>query len=101
MESVKGIVRTVVLQTNQPTIICGPTESRLALLFSPPGSGAQFYTVSTDPAVTSGGGLNLNATTGPLEITAQAYGDAPVRSWYGIASPGSPLTIGFLETVMA
>lgn len=96
MEKGKSIVHTASLTTHA-TIICGPSEKRLALLFSPPIPGTAFYTISTDPAVTLGGGINLSSATSPVAITAQAHGDAPVRSWYGVAS--AAMTIGFLETV--
>jgi hypothetical protein len=92
-----GLVKTSALPNDPPSKqIVGPSEKRIALLFSPP-TGESSYTVSNDPGVTLGSGMNLGPTAGPLLITLELFGDAVQKPWFGIAS--NPLTIGFLETV--
>lgn len=90
-----GIVRTVVLTTGM-TQIAGPSESRVALLFTPPTTAGQSYTITTDAGAVFGAGLNLTPTTSILLITEEVFGDAVKKAWYGAAS--GALTIGFLET---
>ena len=92
-----GIVRAIPLTATASQII-GPSAQRTALLFSPPVTGTQAYTVSTDPQLnTVASGLNLTTTSGPLLITEELFGDAVKRAWFAIAS--SNFTIGFLETI--
>jgi hypothetical protein len=95
-----AIVRTAPLPGGTPFQIIA-NDYRVALLFSPPlgrtgAAGAQ-YTVSTDPGVTPGAGLNLAPTTGPLLITEEVHGDAVQKSWW-VVSP-TAMTIGFLEVL--
>jgi len=97
MEKARGIVGSKMLGTGV-SLICGPSESRVALLFSPPGDASAYYTISTDPHVSLDAGINV-LPYAPVVISAEAYGDAVVRSWYAVASRGT-LTIGFLETVV-
>ncbi|MEQ1735690.1 MAG: hypothetical protein ABL886_04725 [Rhodoglobus sp.] len=92
-----GIVRSVALTATAAQIV-GPSEQRAALLFSPPTSGGVTYTVSTEPGVALGAGLNLSSTTGPLLLTEERFGDAVKKPWFAIAS--TTLTIGFLETIV-
>ena len=96
MEKPKGAVRTVAL-TDKVALVCGPSEQRVALLFSPHPNG--FYTVSTDPNVALGAGINVIPDGGPVELTADACGDAVVRQWYGITNSDTPMTVGYIEVV--
>jgi len=80
-----------------PRQIVGPSERRVALLFSPP-VGQSFYTLGNDPSITLGNGMNLASSASPLLITWELFGDAVHKPWFGIASDA--LTIGFLETVL-
>jgi hypothetical protein len=97
-----AIVRTAPLPGGTPFQIVA-NDYRVALMFSPPppraGAGAANaqYTVSTDPGVTPGAGLNLAPTTGPLLITEEVHGDAVQKSWW-VVSP-TAMTIGFLEVL--
>lgn len=93
-----GIVRTAALPAppGPAAQIVAPSNKRVALLFSPPTAGS-VYTVSTDPNVILGGGMNLLPTSGPVLVTCELFGDAVHKPWYGVAS--SAETIGFLETV--
>lgn len=92
-----SIVRSVALTTTAAQII-GPSEQRVALLFSPPATSGQHYTVSTDPNVAAGAGLVLTANTSPILITEEMFGDGAKKTWFAIAS--AALTIGFLETIV-
>jgi hypothetical protein len=94
----KGIVRKVKLGT-QVTLLCGPSEKRDLLLISPPPvtSGGDYYTISTEPDVVIGEGLNINANSTPFTISAAVHGDAVTRAWYAIAT--ATMKIGLLETV--
>jgi hypothetical protein len=101
MENAKGTLRTAKLIANQAKLICGPSESRIALIFSPPVSDtrAEYYTISTEPGVSLSGGINMLSSSGPVTISSAQYGDAAKRAWYAIAS--ADMTIGYLETVLA
>lgn len=79
------------------TQIVGPSQQRVALLFSPPVGAGQSYTVTTEPGATLGAGLNLSPTTGALSITEEVFGDVVKRPWFAAAS--SPFSIGVLETI--
>ena len=92
-----GIVRSIAL-TATPTQIIGPSQQRVALLFSAPTTAGQVYTVSTDPSMTLGAGLNLSTAIGPILITEELFGDAVKKAWFAVAS--SAFTIGFLETIV-
>jgi hypothetical protein len=92
-----GIVKTTTLQTNATQIV-GPSEKRHALYFSPP-QGANEYTVSTEASVQFGGGINLSAASGGFLVTAELYGDAVSKPWFGAAS-GTNLVVGFVESTM-
>jgi len=92
-----GIVRTAPISTTAALVI-GPNDQRVALMFSTPSNAGTFYTVSTDPGVTLGGGVNLLPTVGPVTLTIETHGDVVQRPWYGIASSGMA-TIGIIETV--
>lgn len=92
-----GIVRSARLSST-PTMIAGPSEQRVALLFSSPTIPGTSYTVSTDAAVTLGGGINLSVGATPIEVSISSFGDAPQKPWYGVSSAGLA-TIGFLETI--
>jgi hypothetical protein len=92
-----GVVRGFAL-TNTMTQILGPSEQRIALLFSPPTTPGQSYTVTTEPGASFGAGLNLTSTTGPILVTAEAFGDAVKRAWFAAAS--SAFSIGILETIV-
>ena len=92
-----GSVRTFALSANAAVQIIGPSENRVGLLFSPP-TGTGTYTVSTEPSVALGSGLNLQATGIPILITGELFGDAIHKPWYAIAD--TALTVGFLETVV-
>lgn len=70
---------------------------RVALMFSPPVPGSGYYTISTDPAVELGAGLNLSPGVGGVMITEELFGEAVQKSWYLIAE--KPMKIGFLEAV--
>ena len=91
-----GVVRGIALTTT-PAQIIGPSEQRCALLFSPPITGGQTYTISTDPGMTTSVGLNLSTTTGPVLITEDLFGDAVKKSWFAVAS--SNFSIGVLESI--
>ena len=94
-----GIVRSIAVTVTTPaTQIIGPSQQRVALLFSPPTTAGQSYTVSTDPSVVLAAGLNLTTTIGPILITEELYGDAVKKAWFAISS--SNFTIGFLETIV-
>jgi hypothetical protein len=101
MNRANGIVKTAALSARYgPTLICGPSETRVALLFSPPVGGINalpYYTVSTDPEVALGAGINVTAQSGPVTITNEQFGDATLRRWYAVGS--EDMTIGYLETV--
>jgi hypothetical protein len=90
-----GVVRSVAV-TSTATQILGPSEQRVALLFSPPTTGN--YTVSTDPNVALGTGLNLMTTTPAILITIELFGDAVKKPWFAIG-PAGGLTAGILETI--
>jgi len=91
-----GIVRTAnVTGTTAP--ILGPSTQRTALLFSPPTTAGSSYTVSTDPNVALGGGLNIGVGGMPILVTEALFGDAVQKTWYAVGS-GS-FAVGFLETV--
>jgi hypothetical protein len=92
-----GSVRTFALSANVAVQIIGPSESRVGLLFSPP-TGTGTYTVSTEPSVTLGAGLNLQAASTPILITGELFGDAIHKPWYAIAD--TALNVGFVETVV-
>lgn len=79
------------------TQIIGPSQRRVALLFSTPVSPGQSYTVTTEPGATLGAGLNLSPTTGPLSLTEEVFGDVVKRPWFAAAS--SAFSIGVLETI--
>jgi hypothetical protein len=81
----------------QLTQVVGPSDARVALLFSPPTGVGQSITLTTDAGAVLGSGLNLTSSTGLLLITEEVFGDAVKKAWYAAAS-GS-LTLGFLETV--
>ena len=92
-----GVVRTFALGTSLTQII-GPSQQRVALLFSPPMTFGQSYTVSTEPGASLGAGLNVSSTTGPLRLTEEVFGDAVKRPWFAVAS--SAFSIGVLETIV-
>jgi hypothetical protein len=92
----RSIVRTAALTTAM-TQILGPSDSRVALLFTPPTSTGQSYTLTTEGGAVLGAGLNLSPGAGPILLTEEAFGDAVKRAWYAAANAG--ITIGFLETV--
>lgn len=92
-----GIVRSTALTTTRAQII-GPSEHRVALLFSAPTGASQTYTISTDPNVALDAGLNLSASIGPMLITEELFADAVKKAWFAISS--SAFTIGFLETIV-
>jgi hypothetical protein len=97
MEKVSGTVRTAALKDTEATLVVGPSEKRVALVFSPPAGSDTYYTISTEPGLALGGGINVLPTGGPVTITVDTHGDAAMRSWYAIAS--APMTIGYLEAV--
>jgi hypothetical protein len=92
-----SIVRTAALTTTAAQII-GPSEQRVALMFSPTTTAGQHYTVSTDPNVAAGAGLVLSSTTAAILITEERFGDAAKKAWFAVA--GASLTIGYLETIV-
>jgi hypothetical protein len=92
-----GLVRSATLSAS-PAMVMGPSVHRVALLFAPPAIPGTSYTVSTDPAVALGGGINLVPGGPPVVITKVPFGDAVQKPWYGVASAGLS-TIGFLETI--
>ena len=92
-----GVVRSIALTTT-PTQIIGPSQQRVALLFSPPTTTGQSYTVSTDPSMALAAGLNLSTTIGPILITEELFGDAVKKAWFAVSS--SAFTVGFLETIV-
>jgi hypothetical protein len=92
-----GVVRSAQLASTA-TMVIGPSAQRVALMFSPPTIPGTSYTVSNDPAVVLGGGINLAAGSSPVEVSTTPYGDTVQKPWYGIASAGMS-TIGFLETI--
>ncbi|MFO0758925.1 MAG: hypothetical protein U0359_20700 [Byssovorax sp.] len=96
MQRVTGTVRTAAL-TTAAKLICGPSEKRLSLLFSPAADRDVYYTISTESGLALGAGINVLADGGPVTISVAAHGDAAMRSWYAIAS--AAVTIGYLETV--
>jgi hypothetical protein len=98
MENARGTVRTSAVAT-QATLVCAPNDRRVALLFSPPATAGTSYTISTEPGVTLGAGINLHTTSGPVTISAAVFGDAVHRSWYAVAS--AAMTVGYVETVIA
>lgn len=91
-----GIVRTATLSTAM-TQILGPSENRVAIVFTPPVTAGQSYTLTTESGGALNAGLNLTSTAGILLITEELFGDAVKKAWYAASSVG--LTIGFLETV--
>lgn len=92
-----GTVRSITLTTSLAQII-GPSEHRGALLFSPPTTTGQSYTVSTDPTAALGAGINLTPSSGQVLVTEELFGDAVKKAWFAIASSG--FAIGFLESIV-
>lgn len=92
-----GIVRTAAITTAMTQIV-GPSDARVALLFSPPTTVGQTITITTDASAVAGSGLNLTSNTGLLLITEELFGDAVKKPWYA-AGGGGALTLGFLETI--
>lgn len=92
-----SVVRSVALTTSLVQII-GPSQARVALVFSPPVTTGQSYTVTTAPSATLGAGLNLTASSGPLVLTEELFGDAVKKPWFAIANIA--LNIGFLESIV-
>ncbi len=90
-----GAVKAITVGTSA-TQICGPSEKRIALLFSPPLS-PNTYTISTESSVTAATGISLTSAAPPIKITRAEFGDAVCKAWYGIAPVA--ITIAFLETV--
>lgn len=93
----RSIVRTATLSTTM-TQILGPSEARVALLFTPPITAGQSYTLTTDGSALVNNGLNLTPSAGILLLTEETFGDAVKKAWYAASSTG--ITIGFLETVI-
>ncbi len=93
----RSIVRTAALTTAM-TQILGPSESRVAILFTPPTGTSQSYTLTTDGGALVNNGLNLTPSAGILLLTEEMFGDAVKKAWYAASSAG--FTIGFLETVV-
>ena len=93
----RSIVRTAALTTAM-TQILGPSESRVAILFTPPITAGQSYTLTTDGGALVNNGLNLTPSAGILLLTEEMFGDAVKKAWYAASSAG--FTIGFLETVV-
>jgi hypothetical protein len=93
-----GLVRTVALPQTAPfsAQIVGPSDRRVAILFSPPKDPKTIYTLSNDPNVTLGAGINILHSAGNFLVTGELFGDAVRKPWYAIAS--ATMTIGFLET---
>jgi hypothetical protein len=92
-----GTVRSVSIPQTVVTQILGPSEKRCALLFSPPTTSA--YTISTEPVVAFGSGLNMLTTTTPILITHELFGDAIYKPWYAVTTNPGGLTVSFIETV--
>jgi hypothetical protein len=90
-----GVVRGLSV-TAAPVQVLGPSQQRVAIFFSPPL--ANTYTVSTDPSVASGAGLNLLTTTPGILITRELYGDAVTKAWFAVGG-ASGATAGLLETI--
>jgi hypothetical protein len=89
-----GYTHSVRLKANERFEIIANVR-RVALLFSPPAPENAFYTVSTDPGVEVGAGLNLAPGVGGVTITDELYGEAVQKSWYAIAP--EEMTIAYLE----
>jgi hypothetical protein len=92
----RGVVKSVAL-SGTATQIVGPSDARVALIFSSPTGTSQIVTFSTDANVALNGGLNLTPGSGMLVLTEDVCGDAVRSAWYGIAS--GTLTVGYLETI--
>ena len=94
-----GIFQPVSL-TATPKMILPPSTARKAILFptfSSTVAGA-FYTVSTDPGVASGIGINVFPNVeGPVLIDFATFGDVVQHAWYGVASSGATFQLGLLE----
>lgn len=92
-----SIVRSATVSATAVQII-GPSEQRVALLFSPPTNTGQHYTVSTDPNVASGAGLVLTSSSAPILISEELFGDAPKKAWFAVSV--TSVTMGYLETIV-
>lgn len=94
-----SVVRSATV-TKDPRQIIGPSETRVALIITPPRNTQYAVTLSTEPDVVEGAGLML--TMGyAIELTIERHGDAVVRPWYAVVSGGSTpdptVDIGYLE----
>jgi hypothetical protein len=93
-----GVVRSVDLTASALAAqIVGPSDRRVALLFSPPNDAKAVYTLSNDPNVKPGAGINISNASGNFLVTCELFGDAVNKPWYAVAS--STVTIGFLEAI--
>ena len=85
----RSIVRTAALTTAM-TQILGPSEARVAILFTPPITAGQSYTLTTDGSAVVNNGLNLTPSAGILLLTEETFGDAVKKAWYAAACCARP-----------
>lgn len=76
------------ISSGAATVLAPPNPKRVALLFSPPLTGA--YTVSPlSNSLEPGHGLNISAGAGPVMLTRALFGDGLDRAWYALKVPGA------------
>ncbi len=87
---------------NTPAQLCVANPNRwglvIAAAWTPTGTTSGFG-ISTNPGVTSPGGIFVPQTWGPIFVNVRQWGDAPRRAWYGI-SANAPMYISVIEILM-
>lgn len=94
-EGLDSFVGTVTLEITVRQIV-GPNNKRVAIFFGSPD--ANRYTVSTEPGVTLGNGLNQNLSVGGFWLLAKDAGPVVKKAWFGVSSSAAN-PIGFIEVL--
>jgi len=80
--------------TTTPIQLVGYNAKRVALIISAPTGGN--VSISTNPSVEIGEGLQLYANSSPIWMNSQAFGDFCQRALFAVSSAGT-LNIGVVE----
>ena len=94
-----GDITGVSLPAGMPSQLLIGNARRSAVLFSPPAEANAVYTLSTDPNVSLGNGLNVAAGGTYLLLSAKEHGEAVQKSWFAVSSADA--TFGYLEVTSA